>query len=58
MIGIAAFFYLPAFPETCSFLNQADRVLAVARGKDGIEQGTSLIAGKLHKVTKGASFLF
>jgi Major Facilitator Superfamily len=55
VMGVITWFYLPSYPETCSFLNQADRVLAVARGKDGIEQATSV---GLHKTTKIPLYTF
>jgi hypothetical protein len=54
IVGIASWFYLPSYPETCSFLNQADRVLASMRGKDGMDQESSTrVSSNLHKVSKG-----
>lgn len=57
IMGVITCFYLPNYPETCYFLNQADRVLAVARGKDGVDLETSLISG-LRKVTKTPVYKF
>ncbi|KAI8915860.1 major facilitator superfamily domain-containing protein [Gorgonomyces haynaldii] len=57
-IGVITWFYLPNYPETAMFLNQADRVLAVARGKDGQEQDASLVSTGLKKVTKTPLFKF
>lgn len=31
-------FYLPSFPDTCKFLNPADKVLAIARGREGYDK--------------------
>lgn len=55
--GLVVFAYLPSFPETCSFLSQADRVLAVARGKDGVDQDVSLVGGRSLK-TKAPVYKF
>ncbi|KAJ3255857.1 hypothetical protein HK103_005870 [Boothiomyces macroporosus] len=35
LIAIAVFVNLPPYPENCTFLNTADRILANARGRDG-----------------------
>jgi hypothetical protein len=59
LLGLLTWFYLPSFPETCTFLNAADRVLAVARGRDGYEQEeTSLITKTTHINTKLPAFKF
>jgi MFS family permease len=38
--------YLPPFPESCTFLNSADRVLAVARGREGFDKEESSMITK------------
>ncbi|KAJ3309700.1 hypothetical protein HDV04_005817 [Boothiomyces sp. JEL0838] len=35
LIAIVVFVNLPPYPENCTFLNTADRILANARGRDG-----------------------
>ncbi len=51
--------YLPSFPETCTFLNPADRVLAVARGRDGYDkEESSLVNTKAQFQVKPPIFRF
>ena len=52
LIGIVLFVFLPAFPETCSFLNPADRVLAVLREQEGYSQETTFVTRTTHINTK------
>ncbi|KAJ3368838.1 hypothetical protein HDU91_000261 [Kappamyces sp. JEL0680] len=59
LMGIATLLYLPSFPETCNFLNPADRVLAVARGRDGYDKEESSLANrKPHLQTRRPQFRF
>ena len=56
-VGLIISVLLPSYPETCHFLNQADRVLAVARGQDGYDQ-ESLVSSGLKKITQAPKFRF
>ena len=59
VMGIVTWFYLPSFPETCKFLNSADRVLAVARGREGYDkEESSLITKPTHVDTRVPLYRF
>ena len=51
-IGCILFIFLPAFPETCSFLNPADRILAVMREQEGYSQESTFVTRTTHINTK------
>lgn len=57
VMAAATWFYLPSFPETCSFLNAADRVLASARGRDGYDQEELTFATKSTRVETRAPII-
>ena len=58
LVGITLFVFLPAFPETCSFLNPADRVLAVLREQEGYAQEATFVTRTTHINTKKRAVKF
>ncbi|KAJ1334532.1 hypothetical protein BSLG_007687 [Batrachochytrium salamandrivorans] len=58
VMGAVTWMMLPDFPETCHFLQPADRVLAASRGRDGADDDTSLLTTGITKKTRVPIFRF